>query len=109
MAKTESYPARELRRRRRDWMRRNAKIVALVVVGTIAFAAFAGIVLLTASVPARLYLLGVTHAGLVAAGLHLLNSPFLAHDQQAVWQMRGPWGEDYTRSELQKAKRKGLI
>lgn len=109
MTKTESYPARELRRRRRSWMRRNAKIVALVVVGTIALGAFASVVLLTVSMPARLYVLGVTHAGLVAAGLHLLNSAFLAHDQQAVWQMRGAWGEDNTRSELQRAKRKRLI
>lgn len=109
MAKTESYPARQLRRRRRSWMRRNAKIVALVVVGTIALGAFAGVVLLTVSMPARLYVLGVTHAGLVAAGLHLMNSAFLAHDQQAVWQMRGAWGEDNTRSELQRAKRKRHI
>ena len=90
-------------------MRRNAKIVALVVVGTIALGAFASVILLTVPMPARLYVLGVTHAGLVAAGLHLLNSAFLAHDQQAVWQMRGAWGEDNTRSELQRAKRKRLI
>lgn len=90
-------------------MRRNAKIVALVGAGTIALGAFACVLLLTVSVPAQLYVLGVTHAILLAAGLHLLNSAFLAHDQQAVWQMRGAWGEDNTRSELQRAKRKRLI
>lgn len=109
MAKTESYPARQLRHRRNAWMRRNAKIVGLVVVGTIALGAFAIVCLLTVPLPARLYVLGVTHASLVAAGLHLLNSAFLAHDQQAVWQLRGAWGEDNTRSELQRAKRKRLI
>ena len=109
MAKTESYPSRQFRRRRSAWMRRNAKVVALVVIGTIALGAFASVLLLTFPIPAHLYVLGATHASLVAAGLHLLNSAFLAHDQQAVWQMRGAWGEDNTRSELQRAKRKRLI
>ncbi|WP_224277821.1 NERD domain-containing protein [Nocardioides lacusdianchii] len=109
MAKTESYPARQLRHRRNAWMRRNAKIVGLVVVGTIALGAFASVLMLTVPMPARLYVLGATHASLVAAGFHLLNTAFLAHDQQAVWQMRGAWGEDNTRNELQRAKRKRLI
>jgi hypothetical protein len=109
VAKTQSYPARQLRRRRNAWMRHNAKIVALVIVGTIALGAFASVILLTVPMPARLYVMGVSHASLVAAGLHLLNSAFLAHDQQAVWQLRGAWGEDNTRTELQRAKRKRLI
>jgi hypothetical protein len=89
MAKTESYPSRQFKRRRNAWMRRNAKVVALVVIGTIALGVFASVLLLTVAIPAHLYVMGATHASLLAAGLHLLNSAFLAHDQQAVWQMRG--------------------
>lgn len=58
---------------------------------------------------ARWYLLGVAHAGLIAAGLHLANSAFLANDREAIWQLRGAWGEENTRSELQTARRKRLI
>ena len=109
MTKTESYPARQLRRRRNAWMHRNLRIVVLLVVGTLVLGAFVSVLLQTIPMPIRLYLLGVTHAGIIAAGLHMLNSAFLAHDQQAVWQMRGAWGEDNTRSELQRAKRKRHI
>ena len=109
MASTASYPARQLMRRRNAWMRRNAKIVGVVVVGTIALCAFACVPMLTVPMPARLYVLGAAHASFVAAGLHLLYSAFLAHDQQAVWQLRGAWGEDNTRSELRRAKRKRVI
>ena len=35
MTKTESYPARQLKRRRNAWMRRNTKMVVLLVVGTL--------------------------------------------------------------------------
>ncbi|WP_162251576.1 MULTISPECIES: nuclease-related domain-containing protein [unclassified Nocardioides] len=59
--------------------------------------------------PGRWYLLGFLHAGLAAAALHLCNSAFLAHEGTAVWQLRGAWGEENTRSELQKAKRRRVI
>ncbi|NYD43233.1 hypothetical protein [Nocardioides panaciterrulae] len=55
------------------------------------------------------WLLGVFQATLVAAYLHILHSAFLATDREAIWHLRGAWGEDNTRSELQRAKRKGLI
>jgi len=59
--------------------------------------------------PLHWYLLGVAHAGLIGAGLHLLNSAFLTVDRDAMSQLRGAWGEENTRSELERAKRKGLI
>ncbi|WP_166389739.1 nuclease-related domain-containing protein [Nocardioides ochotonae] len=34
---------------------------------------------------------------------------FLAHDAEAIWHVRGAWGEDNTRDELQRAKRKRLV
>lgn len=90
-------------------MRRNARLVVLVVGGTLILGGIFTALALTVPMPARLYVFGLVHAGLIATLLHLLNSAFLAHDQEAVWQMRGAWGEDNTRSELDRAKRKRLI
>lgn len=59
--------------------------------------------------PIRLYVLGAVHVLVGGGSLHLLNAAFLAHDQQAIWQMRGAWGEDATRDELGRAKRKRHI
>jgi hypothetical protein len=109
MASMASFPARQLKRRRNEWMRRNATMVALVVGGVVVLGVVVSLILLTVPMPVRLYALGLTHAGLIAAALHLLNSAFLANDQKAMWQMRGAWGEDNTRSELQRAKRRRLI
>jgi hypothetical protein len=55
------------------------------------------------------WLLGVFHTTVVAAYLHILHAAFLATDREAIWHLRGAWGEDNTRSELQRAKRKRLI
>ncbi len=109
MTSNASYPARQLRSRRNAWMRRNVMMVTATAGGVLALCGIGSLLLLTIPMPLRLYILGLTHAGLIAAGLHLVNSAFLAHDQQAVWQMRGAWGEDNTRSELQRAKRKRII
>jgi len=109
MASTGSYPERQLRRRRKAWMRRNVRVVTLIAVGVLALCGVAGLLLLTIPMQVGLYILGFTHAGLVATGLHLVHSAFLAHDQEAVSQMRGAWGEDNTRSELQRAKRRRVI
>lgn len=109
MGKIASYPARQLKRRRKEWMRRNVAIVAFLGVAFLAVGVVLTALVATSSVPAMLYVLGLVHAGLFAAFAHLVNSAFLAHDQEAMWQMRGAWGEDNTRSELQRAKRKRLI
>jgi hypothetical protein len=55
------------------------------------------------------WLLGLFQATVVAIYLHALHAAFLAHDREAIWHLRGAWGEDNTRSELQRAKRKRLI
>jgi hypothetical protein len=55
------------------------------------------------------WLLGLFQATMVAIYLHILHAAFLAHDREAIWHLRGAWGEDNTRSELQRAKRKRLI
>lgn len=109
MASTKSYPARQLRRRRNAWMKRNVKVVTVIALGLLALCGLVTLLLLAIPTPGRLYLIGLVHAGLIAAALHAVNSAFLAHDQEALWQMRGAWGEDNTRSELQRAQRKRVI
>jgi hypothetical protein len=55
------------------------------------------------------WLIGALQVGIVAAYLHLLHMAFLANDGDAMRHVRGAWGEDNTRSELQRAKRKRLV
>ena len=110
MGKFEPYSRRELRRRRATWLRRNVIVVTVVVVGIAGMLAISSIVVVTTMAGvAGWYVLGIVHAGLVAAGLHLLHSAFLALDREALWHVRGAWGEDNTRSELRRAKRRRLI
>lgn len=55
------------------------------------------------------WLLGALQAAIVAIGLHLINAAFLAHEREAIWQLRGAWGEEATRDELRRAKKKRLV
>jgi hypothetical protein len=57
----------------------------------------------------RGYLLGLLHMGIVGAFVFLANSAFVAHDREAILHVRGAWGEENTRSELQRARRRRLI
>jgi hypothetical protein len=109
MGTVASYPARTLKLRRRAWLRHRASVVAVIVGGVLVMAALVTMMLwvLPGSMP--WYVLGLAHAGIAAAGLHLLNSAFLAFDPQAMSYVRGAWGEDNTRTELERAKRKRLV
>lgn len=109
MRSFQPFPRRELKRLRRRWLRRNLGIVAFLLVGFVLAAALISVPLATSDLPVRWYVIGLLHAGLVAAALHLVNSAFMAHEAAAIWQLRGAWGEDNTRSELQKAKRRRLV
>ena len=112
MGKTKPYSRRELNILRREWLKRNHGIVAWLVAGTFILLTveLGTIVLLWRSNDSvKWYVLGVLQAGTVAAALHLLSSSFLAHERDAIVQLRGAWGEENTRTELQRAKRKRLI
>lgn len=104
-----AFPRRELRRLRRAWLKRNRRLIALVVVFALSASAAVAVPFVLTDLSARWYLLGLVHAAIVASVLHLLESAFLAHEATAVWQLRGAWGEENTRSELQRAKRRRLI
>lgn len=76
-----------------------AGVVGLVSLVTLAFMA------VVPSTAFTWWLLGVLQAILVGTYLHLLHAAFLAHGGEAIWHLRGAWGEENTRSELQRAKR----
>lgn len=111
MARFAPYSRREMRRGRRAWLRRNWARVA----GATTLFAVAGVLvtmMLAATIPspdARWYGLGALHAVLVASYLWILNITLLASDQQAIRHLRGAWGEENTRDELKRAKRRRVI
>lgn len=109
MRSFQPFPRRELKRLRRRWLRRNWGIVAFLLVGFALMATVVSFGVAMTGLAGRWYAIGLFHAGLFAAALHLVNSAFLAHEASAVWQLRGAWGEENTRSELQKAKRRRLV
>lgn len=109
MRSFQPFPRREYNRLRRLWLRRNWGIVAFLLVGFALMAALVSVPIANTDLPIRWYVIGLFHAGLLAAALHLVNSAFLAHEGAAVWQLRGAWGEENTRSELQKAKRRRVV
>lgn len=111
MPKNHPYSRLEFRRRLLAWLRRNLKLVACTAVGLVASVALVTWLLL-ATMPAstfRSWFLGVLQTGVVATYLHVLYAAFLAHDADAIRHVRGAWGEDNTRSELQRAERMRLV
>ena len=111
MPKHQPYSRLEFRRRLKVWILRNVKLVGAVTVGLIASIALVVGLLLLAAPGSRLswWLLGAVPTGMVAAYLHLLHTAFIAHDAEAIWHVRGAWGEDNTRDELRRAKRKKVV
>ena len=111
MPKHHPYSRREFRRRLIIWLRRNLRLVAALTLGLVVTIAFiTGLLLVTWPDTAfKWWLLGALQTGMVAAYLHLLHTGYLAHDADAIRHVRGAWGEDNTRSELQRAKRKKLV
>ncbi len=111
MTKYKPYSRREFQRRLSVWLQRNLRLVAALTLGLIGLLAVVTVLLVVVATPTAFtwWLLGVFQAGMIGGLLHLLHAAFLANDGEAIWHLRGSWGEDNTRSELQRAKRKGLI
>jgi hypothetical protein len=111
MTRFSPYPRRAYAALFRVWARRNLKLLVLCGVGVIAVLAFET-ALMVLFVPAsgfRWWLLGALQMAVVAAALHLINTAFLAHEREAIWQLRGAWGEEATRDELRRAKKKRIV
>lgn len=111
MPKFKPYPRREYGRLFRSWARRNVTAFVVLSVLVLAILALETVVFLYLMPDAGLswWLLGVVQAALVGVALHLVNAAFLAHEREAIWQLRGAWGEDATRDELGRARRRRLI
>jgi hypothetical protein len=89
---------------------RSRKLVVLATAGAIVIVAIET-VLIVALLPSPMewYVLGMLHTAVAASLAYLLNSAFLAHDREAILHLRGAWGEENTRSELNRARRKRII
>jgi len=111
VTKYKPYSRREFRRRFATWAQRNVWLIAGLTAGLVVLLGFETFVIVVIGTPGPFswWLLGAGQAGMVAVYLHLLHNAFLANDREAIWHLRGAWGEDNTRSELQIAKRRRLI
>jgi hypothetical protein len=111
MTKYRPYSRRESRRLLGLWATRNLKVLVVLTAGVIGLLALETFLLTMVSTPNAFswWLLGALQATAVTVCLHALHVTFLASEREAIWHLRGAWGEDNTRSELQRARRKRLI
>lgn len=105
------YSRRVFRRRFGEWAKRNRRLLLSLTGGWIALLMFVTgtLMFFGPMLMWKWYLLGATHVFLVAVYLQFLLLSFLAHDREAIWHLRGAWGEDNTRDELKRARRNRLI
>lgn len=111
MPSYDAYSRRELRRLRSTWLRSNSTLVASMTAGSVALGAVATWLLLNVfpRSAALYYGLGVMHAGLVLGMIGILTYAHLALDKTAIHHVRGAWGEENTRDELRRARRRRLV
>jgi hypothetical protein len=111
MTRYRPYSRRVFRGRFAAWAKTNAKLIAGLTFGLAAIAAIVTTIIVTtgASSDFSWYVLGAFHAILFCAYLHLMHLAYLTHDRAAMGHLRGALGEENTRSELQRAKRRRLV
>lgn len=111
MANFQPYPRKAYRSLFDAWARRNVKLLAGIAGGVAALLTIETAVILVVlpDTSFRSWLLGATHAAIVAIGLYLIHTTFLLREREAIWQLRGAWGEEATREELRRAKRKRVV
>ena len=111
MASTRTYSGRQLRSLWGAFLRKNRRSIVVVVAVEIISFSIGTWALLHAfgDGPVVTYVLGALHAAIVAILYFTLRISFIAANQDAVRQMRGDFGETFTRDELKKAKRRRLI
>lgn len=111
MVKYMPYSRREFRRRFTTWLLHNRGLLAVLTAAMVGLLALVSFLFIALATPSALtwWLLGALQSGLVLAYVHLLHAGFLAHDREAIWHLRGSWGEDNTRGELKRAKRRRII
>ena len=109
MGAVKSYPSRELMRLGREWLQTKQRFLVLMAAFYVAVVAASFWCAAWISAGFGWYVVGGLHAGLAAMLLHLLNTAVFAHEARAIFQLRGAWGEDNTRTELESARKKTLV
>lgn len=111
MPKYLPFSRRELRSRFATWAKKNWRTIGIFGVGLLLLLALETYLLLGLGERTawKWYVLGIVHAGVIAAFLYALGATFIAHDREAIFHLRGAWGEENTRDELKRAKRKKVI
>lgn len=111
MPKYLPFSRRELRSRFATWAKKNWRTIGIFGVGLLLLLALETYLLLGLGERTawKWYVLGIVHAGVIAAFLYALGATFIAHDREAIFHLRRAWGEENTRDELKRAKRKKVI
>jgi hypothetical protein len=111
MAKYRPYSRRVLRQRLRAWLAAYAKEISVAGLAAGLFIAVEAALLLGLGTPGPIqwFSLGAISALLVATLVAGLGLGFLVSDPVALHQIRGAWGEENTRDQLKRARRKGHI
>jgi hypothetical protein len=111
MAKYRPYSRRVLRQRLRSWLAAYAKEIALASLAAVGVIAVEALLLLGFGTPGPFhwFLLGSISTLVVGALVAGLGLAFLVSDPVAIRQVRGAWGEENTREELKRARRRGHI
>lgn len=111
MTKYHPYPRRALRALFGRWLWRHRLRLSIATVGVLALMAFEAWMLGRSGANSGLssYLMGAMHVAIVASYVGAVVITFLAHEREAIFHLRGAWGEDFTKDELKRARRKKLI
>jgi hypothetical protein len=105
------FSRREMRRRQRAWRRRNRQRLALATLLFVVMVGLATAIILAVRMPSdvRWYVLGLFHAAMAATYYWFTSVAVLAGEQDAIRHLRGAWGEENTRDELKRAKRRRIV
>jgi hypothetical protein len=105
------YSRREFRERFRQWRSLNRKRIGVLIAVAVVVVVVETTVLITVpmATSVRWYVLGIVHTAVVVGLAFAVRMAFLAQDTAAIVQMRGAWGEEATRDELARARRRRLI
>jgi len=104
-----AYPRRQLRALRSEWIGKNRWVVLGWGAANLVIAAIVTFLLTRQPTWLSWYLFGAFHVGVAVAIAWPLNTLFIAHHNKAIHQLRGAFGEENTRDELKRARRKRLV
>lgn len=109
--KHRTYPSTQLAAEFRQFVRRNARLFAVLTIGQVLLTVLVSAVLIAfwPHGPVLWYVLGAVHAVMLGMLLAAVAATFVAHNKAAIWYLRGAWGEDNTSELLKTAKRRKIV